>query len=156
MHFDFSGFIFITCKELCIRFHCFFTPLSDLSLHTCIFVIAVSAVDAAVTLRCLNMRGFKDERRQISPVVIKIAPKYPSRLLNRAALWLAERRSRVGVQSVAVPCLEPALSGACLPTASAAALSGSYYTHWQLREAPFSSYFPGLFFTMGDKKSPTR
>lgn len=56
-------------------------------------------------------------------------------------MWLAVCWSRAEVQSVAVPCLEPALSGDCLPTASTAALPGPYYTHWQLKEALFLLIF---------------
>lgn len=78
---------------------------------------------------CTHVSMWAAEICQTSLVVIKIAPKYPARLLKRAARSLAGRRSHGAVQSVAVPCLEPALSGACLPTASAAALSGSYNTH---------------------------
>lgn len=123
--------------------------------YICIIAVVVDDSDIATAWSLCMCVGW-GELCQISLVVIKIAPKYPSRLLNRLALRLAGRRSRELVQSVAVPCLEPALSGACLPTASAAALSGPHYTHWQLKEAPFSSNFRGLFFTMGDKKSPTR
>lgn len=104
----------------------------------CFIAGAVNGISLAI---CMCVCVGWVEVCQISLVVIKIAAKHPSRLLNPAALWLADRRSRGEVQSVAVPCLEPALSGACLPTASAAALSGSYYTHWQLKEAPFLLIF---------------
>lgn len=132
-----------------------FECVSQSFAYICIIAVVVDDNDIATVWSLCMCVGW-GELCQISLVVIKIAPKYPSRLLNRLALRLAGRRSRELVQSVAVPCLEPALSGACLPTASAAALSGPHYTHWQLKEAPFSSNFRGLFFTMGDKKSPTR
>lgn len=94
------------------------------------------------------------EKCQISLVVIKIDTKYPSRLLNLCGRWLASAWSHDHVQSVAVPCLEPALSGACLPTASAAALSGFYFTHWQLKEGPPFFSFSRIIRHHGRQKEP--
>lgn len=107
-----------------------------------------------VTLRSAGLFNvWVEEICQISSVVIKISTKHTFRLLNLSARWLVSA-GHMTKCAVAVRCLEPALSGACLPTASAAALSGSYFTHWQLKEAPLFFSFSRIICHHGRQKEP--
>lgn len=105
---------------------------------------------------CMCMCVGKGAVCQISVVVIKIATKYPSQTFKPmedvigcllVTCWSAVSRCAVPRAST-----EWSLSANSFNSGSTRTILHSL----TIKGGPFSSYFRGLFFTMGDKKSPTR